>query len=86
MQLELMTGCRILISKRNMIIPHVEENLGRGGFDAKEIFPAHCPSCLAQTFIKETTADKGRIIRVLRCDNEFCEGQLLRKFVHHTNF
>ena len=27
-----MAGNRILVSKRNMIIPHVEENLDRGGF------------------------------------------------------
>jgi len=31
-ELELMPGCRILVSKRNMIIPHVEENLERGLF------------------------------------------------------
>lgn len=30
--LELLPGCRILVSKRNMIIPHVEENLERGMF------------------------------------------------------
>lgn len=30
--LELVPGCRILVSKRNMIIPHVEENLDRGRF------------------------------------------------------
>jgi len=81
-ELELTLGCRILISKRNMIIPHVEENLDRGSFDEKEIFPAQCPSCSSPTRIKETTADKGRIIRVLRCDNQTCPAQLLRKFVH----
>ena len=31
--LELMPGTRVLISMRNQIIPHVEENLERGGFD-----------------------------------------------------
>jgi DNA ligase (NAD+) len=80
-ELELMPSCRILISKRNMIIPHVEENLDRGGFDAKEVFPTHC-LCGGETRIKETGTDKGRIIRVLQCVNEFCEGQMLRKFVH----
>lgn len=30
--LQLVPGCRILVSKRNMIIPHVEENLDRGRF------------------------------------------------------
>lgn len=28
--LELVPGCRILVSKRNMIIPHIEDNLDRG--------------------------------------------------------
>jgi DNA ligase (NAD+) len=46
------------------------------------MFPAHCPSCGVPTRIKETTADKGRVIRVLRCDNQTCAAQLLRKFVH----
>jgi DNA ligase (NAD+) len=32
-ELELMPGCRILVSKRNLIIPHVEENLERGKFN-----------------------------------------------------
>lgn len=30
--LELSHGCRILVSKRNMIIPHIEENLDRGHY------------------------------------------------------
>jgi DNA ligase (NAD+) len=81
-KLELMQGCRILISKRNMIIPHVEENLERGSFNAKELFPAYCPSCQSPTVIKETDADNGRVNRVLRCNNSNCEAQTLRKFVH----
>jgi len=69
-ELELMPGCRILISKGNMIIPHVEENLDRGNFNATKIIPKHCPSCMTRTTI------------TLRCDNPNCEAQILRKFVH----
>ncbi|MDD6656369.1 MAG: hypothetical protein PUE95_03555, partial [Lachnospiraceae bacterium] len=42
--LELYSGCRILVSKRNMIIPHVEENLDRGYF-RKNMIPKTCPCC-----------------------------------------
>ena len=80
--LELMPGCRILISKRNMIIPHVEENLDRGSFNAKSLFLSYCPSCNSKTLIRESGADKGRVVRILRCDNQNCEAQQLRKFVH----
>ena len=40
---ELMAGNRILVSKRNMIIPHVEENLDRGGFSMADTIPHVCP-------------------------------------------
>ena len=81
-ELELMPGCRILISKRNMIIPHIEENLDRGGFNAAELFPTHCPCCELPTIIKEGKGDKGRAVRVLSCNNPCCANQILRKFVH----
>ena len=41
--LELAPGCRILVSKRNMIIPHVEENLDRGNFSPGCRDPAPVP-------------------------------------------
>jgi len=81
-EMELMPGCRILVSKRNMIIPHVEENLDRGGFNAKELFPEYCPACNFSTQIKNTPTDSGRVIRILRCNNSDCVAQKLRKFVH----
>ncbi|MDR0475224.1 MAG: NAD-dependent DNA ligase LigA [Treponema sp.] len=75
--LELMPGCRILVSRRNMIIPHIEENLDRGRFKEKGIIPRHCPCCGKPTRVKESG-----IIRVLRCDNPSCAMRNLRKFVH----
>ncbi|MCL2589203.1 MAG: NAD-dependent DNA ligase LigA, partial [Oscillospiraceae bacterium] len=80
--LELMPGCRILVSKRNMIIPHIEENLDRGRFNASALLPAHCPACRSPTRIKESNKDKNRIVRVLCCDNQDCSSQRLRRFVH----
>jgi len=75
--LELMPGCRILVSKRNMIIPHVEENLDRGRFKERNVIPDRCPCCGQPTRIHESN-----MTQVLRCDNLKCAMQNLRKFVH----
>ena len=72
-ELELMPGCRILVSKRNMIIPHVEENLDRGRFSAATIFPMRCPCCDQRTRVMADT---------IYCDNPACANQRLRQFVH----
>lgn len=83
--LELMKGNRILVSKRNMIIPHVEENLDRGGFDMEKIIPKTCPCCGQPTRIHATssTADsQDKITKTLFCDNPACETRRLRQFVH----
>jgi DNA ligase (NAD+) len=74
--LELRVGCRILVSKRNMIIPHVEENLDREGFD-DGLVPASCPCCGTATRI-----DNGGAAETLNCDNPDCADRILKKFVH----
>lgn len=78
--LELSPGCRIAVSKRNMIIPHVEENLERGRYT--DCVPPHCPCCKAETRIHKRTGSNGRIIETVHCDNPNCETQILKKFVH----
>lgn len=78
--LELQPGCRILVSKRNMIIPHIEDNLDRG--NAKYSYPGTCPSCGAPTRVHTRKGDKGRIIETLHCDNPDCETQWLRQLIH----
>lgn len=83
--LELMLGNRILVSKRNMIIPHVEANLDRGGFDLQSLIPHQCPCCGGATRIHETetvVAGVKRITKTLFCDNPGCETRRLRQFVH----
>jgi DNA ligase (NAD+) len=79
--MELMPGCRILVSKRNMIIPQVEENLDRGGFDADILFPKTCPCCGELTRIH---AGNGAT-ETLCCDNPYCETRRLRQFVHFVS-
>ncbi|MCM1441636.1 MAG: NAD-dependent DNA ligase LigA, partial [Roseburia sp.] len=78
--LELHPGCRILVSKRNMIIPHIEENLDRG-FDRK-LIPEKCPHCGKPVRSFTRVGDKGRLIETLHCDNPDCGNRILRKFVH----
>ena len=79
-ELELVPGCRILVSKRNMIIPHVEENLDRGHY--LDAAPAICPCCGAPTELHRKEGEKGRIIETVHCSNPSCESQQLKKFVH----
>ena len=73
--LQLSIGSRILVSKRNLIIPHIEDNLDRdlGSLE----YPNECPSCGEKTAIRNTgTAD------FLFCVNDNCSAKLLDKFVH----
>lgn len=79
-ELELNPGCRILVSKRNMIIPHVEENLNRGNY--QDSYPAVCPSCGSPVKVRSRIGDKGRMIETLHCDNPDCETQWLRQLIH----
>lgn len=87
--LELMPGDRILVSKRNMIIPHVEENMDRGGFDLDAVIPHQCPCCGEPTRIHETKGrtenGEERSIKTLFCDNAACETRRLKQFVHFVS-
>ena len=79
--LELHPGCRILVSKRNMIIPHIEENLDRGCY-APSLIPKRCPCCGKPARVYERSGGKGGQVATLHCDNPDCGNQTLRKFVH----
>lgn len=79
--LELYPGCRILVSKRNMIIPHVEENLDRGHY-GRSLIPKKCPCCGKPTRVFSRAGDKGRLIETLHCDNRNCNRQILHRFIH----
>ena len=77
MQLNLLN--RIQVSKRNMIIPYIEENLDRQEGNYISI-PEKCPSCSCKTEIRNTgTAD------FLFCTNDNCPAKLLDKFCHFVS-
>ena len=78
--LELHPGCRILVSKRNMIIPHVEENLDRGNY--QDMTPQTCPCCGQPTRKHSRAGNKGRMVETLHCDNPECGSRVLQRFVH----
>jgi len=78
--LELMPGNRVQVSKRNMIIPHIEENLDRGGFRLEQVIPENCPCCGQPTRVHENNGTK-----MLFCDNPDCETRRLRQFVHFVS-
>lgn len=78
--LELVPGCRILVSKRNMIIPHIEDNLDRGFY--YDTYPLTCPCCGSPTRIRKGRTNKGKALETLHCDNPECDSQILKKYVH----
>lgn len=78
-KLGLKLGDRIQVSKRNMIIPKLEQNLDRN--DNVMDFPANCPCCGGATSIR-LGADKDEPCEILCCANPDCSDQLLRKLVH----
>ncbi len=85
--LKLCMGDRILVSKRNMIIPHVERNLSAEECNRSDYalsFPAVCPVCGEDTEIKTTESDN-REIKVLFCGNTDCAGRQIKKFTHFVS-
>ena len=81
--LELMAGNRILVSKRNMIIPHIEDNLDRGRYT--DITPPVCPCCGSKTRTYSRKTSDGRTVETLHCDNPQCDSQITRRFVHFAS-
>lgn len=86
--LRLIKGDRILVSKRNMIIPHVEKNLTAdeegGRKEYKADIPENCPVCGERTEVKKT-ADGERDIKVLYCTNSSCAGHIIKKLTHFVS-
>lgn len=87
--LQLMPGNRILVSKRNMIIPHVEANLDVGVFSLDAVVPRQCPCCGAKTRVHESSSkdEDGveHMVRTLFCDNESCATRRLKQFAHFVS-
>ena len=81
--LQLKSGCRVLVSKRNQIIPHIEDNLDRGNeYNLAAVIPRACPCCGQATRVHVRRGSKTGATMTLHCDNEQCGTRRLRKFVH----
>ncbi len=74
----------ILVSKRNMIIPHVEENLSATEGEYHLDYPHSCPICSGDTTVS-TTENNSRVIEVLYCKNPNCPGKKIKKFTHFVS-
>lgn len=81
-KLKLNVGCRIKVSKRNMIIPHIEENLDRDRGVVK--IPSIC-SCGAETKIRTTISKDGETIETLVCENPLCPHKLFARFEYFVS-
>ena len=85
--LDLAIGSRILVSKRNMIIPYVEDNLDRYSMineDNKSItkleIPEKCTCCNHPTFIDESGSSK-----FLKCSNPMCKTKMVTRIQHYAS-
>ena len=78
-KLQLGIGDRILVSKRNMIIPQVEENLDRT--DTLEI-PSVCPCCGQPT---EIVPGSKKDSDTLNCGNPKCPAKHIRRLIHFVS-
>lgn len=81
--LELNIGNRVLVSKRNMIIPKLEENLDRG--TGLLPIPETCPCCGGKTVVRYGTGKDKEPSEKLFCINPDCGDQFLRKMIHFTS-
>lgn len=72
-------GQKVQVSKRNMIIPQIEEAEEDDNISRKEYFavPTKCPICGKETYLKQ---DNDSIFVV--CNNIDCEGQLINRLDH----
>lgn len=75
--LELGIGDRITVYKANMIIPQIDQNLTRSGFDS---FPTECPLCGGKV-----TPIRNKNTSVVVCCNKNCPGKTLGKLSHFVS-
>lgn len=82
--LHLKIGDKILVSKRNMIIPHIEKNLSYTNDEYTLLYPDRCPVCNEKTEV-DSTALSGKTVKTLYCKNSLCPGRKLKKFTHFVS-
>ena len=82
--LGLAPGCRIMVSKRNQVIPHVEENLNP--FEGEIELPETCPCCGGPVVLQTGRERKGsEPTENLYCVNEDCPARHIARFCHFVS-
>lgn len=81
--LRLKEGNRILVAKRNMIIPHVEANLDYADEITADC-PDKCPCCEHETEIR-ISENKDKSVKTVYCTNPECSARHIKKFVHFVS-
>jgi len=82
--LNLKIGDRVMVSKRNMIIPHIEGNLDankQGDPNAEPLLPKECPCCKSEL----TTRFNEESEPTLYCTNKSCPDRILRQLRHFVS-
>lgn len=79
-RLGLHIGCRILVSKRNQIIPHIEACLDPSN-EIVEI-PAHCSCCGQPLELRRNEKTPGKVVENIYCTNDLCGDRKLRALKH----
>lgn len=83
--LRLKPGCRVLVSKRNQIIPHVEDNLDKDAdFQLADAIPRTCPCCGQATRVHVARKNGTCGTMTLHCNNEQCGMRRVRQFAHFS--
>ena len=94
--LNLQIGDRIMVSKRNMIIPHIEENLDKDSHPSDSfaaLLPLYCPSCgtvLSSCSIIDIRNAAYRDVEAepngnLNCHNDSCPERKRKQLVHYVS-
>lgn len=76
-ELELGIGDTITVSRRNEVIPHIEDNMTRSN---TYVIPTTCACCGGKTEIH-----KDNNTEVLYCTNDGCVARSIAKFVHYVS-
>ncbi len=86
-ELKLLSGDELLVSKRNMIIPHIEKNMTADSEDRNGYvlnYPLKCPVCGGPTCVRITGEDDSTV-KVLYCENSYCPGKKIKKYTHFVS-
>lgn len=79
--IKLNIGDRLLVSKRNMIIPHIEVNLDKELHETYLELPTNCPCCNSDLEYEYLEG----VLKSISCINKLCNERKLQSLVHFVS-